>query len=62
MQINDTMDLNQLPELIEKRFNPTQMNRLCTLLNETKYASLEELPPEVWASILELVHVEHPHS
>jgi hypothetical protein len=62
MQINDTMDLNQLPELIEKRFNPTQMNRLCTLLNETKYASLEELPPEVWASILELVQVEHPHS
>ena len=62
MQITETMDLNQLPELIEKRFNPTQMKRLCVLLNETKYASLEELPPEVWESLLELVQVEHPHS
>lgn len=61
MQITETMDLNQLPELIEKRFNRIQMNRLCTLLNETKYESLEQLPPEVWESLLELVQVEHPH-
>lgn len=61
MQINDTMDLNQLPELIEKRFNPTQMNRLRRVLNETRYASLEDMPREVWESLLELLQVEHPH-
>lgn len=61
MQITDTMDLHQIPELIEKKFSRPQLDRLRTHLNATKYATLDDLPAEVWQSLLELVQIEHPH-
>lgn len=62
MQITNTMDLHQLPELIEKKFNRSQINSLCKHLNETTYNTLDEVPPEVWQSLLELVQIEYPNS
>ncbi|MGY2895650.1 hypothetical protein [Deinococcus sp. UYEF24] len=60
MQITDTMDLHQLPEVIEKKFSRPQVDCLRKHLNETKYQSLEEVPAEVWMSLLELARIECP--
>lgn len=60
MQITDTMDLHQLPEVLEKRLSRPQTDCLCKHLNETKYKTLEEVPQAVWQSLLERVRFEHP--
>ena len=60
MQITHTMDLHQLPEVIERRLSHPQTECLCKYLNKTKYQTLEEVPPAVWQSLLERVRFEHP--
>lgn len=60
MQITDTMDLHQVPELIEKNLSGPQTDCLRKHLNKTKYQSLDEVPAEVWQSLLELIRIEYP--
>ncbi|MGY2895682.1 hypothetical protein [Deinococcus sp. UYEF24] len=60
MQITDTMDLYQLPEVIEKRLSHLQTDCLRRRLNETRYQTLDEVPQAVWLSLLERVRFEHP--
>ncbi len=57
MLITDTMDLNQLPELIQLEYGPAQMTFLRALLLTSKFQNVDEVPPEVWASLLEAVKV-----
>ena len=57
MQITETMDLYQIPDLLVKKYSPQEMHHLCGLLNKTSYKTLEDIPPEVWLSMLEEVKV-----
>lgn len=57
MNITDTMDLNQLPELIQLGYGPQQITYLRAMLLTSKFQHTDEIPPEVWASMLEGVKV-----
>lgn len=57
MNITDTMDLNQLPELIQLGYGPQQITYLRAMLLTSKFQDTEEIPQEVWASLLEEVKV-----
>ena len=58
MQITETMDLHQLPDLLNKHYSPQEMRRLRDLLNKTSCTTLEDVPPEVWLSMLEEVKIQ----
>jgi len=57
MNITDTMDLNQLPQLTQLGYGPQQITYLRALLLTSKFQDTEEVPPAVWASLLEEVKV-----
>ena len=57
MQITETMDLHQLDERAQENFSTQQVNMLRTLLNDTRYQMLEEVPRGVWLSMLEQVKI-----
>lgn len=58
MQITETMDLYQLPDLLARKYSPQAMHHLRSLLNKTSYTTLEDVPSEVWLSMLEEVKMK----
>ena len=60
MQITETMDLHQLEELGKENFSPKQIGLLRTLLNSSRFERLEDVPREVWLSMLEQVRIQSP--
>ena len=57
MNISETMDLEQLPEVRALGYGPSQIRLLQSLLLKSKFQNLDEVPPEVWASMLEEIKV-----
>ena len=60
MQITETMDLHQLEELGQENFSTKQIGQLRTLLNSSRFERLEDVPREVWMSMLEQVRIQSP--
>ena len=58
MNITETMDLHQFEEFRQEHLSTQQIGLLRSLLNNTRYSRFEEVPQEVWLSILEQVRFD----